>query len=350
MEEVQKEGYTGGLSILKDYLRPLRKQAGVVAVRRFETPPGLQAQLDWGKIGQMETPEGIAPLHCLVFTLGHSRALFAQVALDMTLPTLLRLHEQAFSELGGVPREILYDRMKTVVLGTDERGETVFHPVFLDFARYWGFTPRACRPYRPQTKGKVESGVGYVKKSFLSGRKANDLPDLQSQLREWVWQCANVRIHGTTHRRVLEHWQEEKAYLAPLMGRAPYPFAPEHPRKVSRDAFISYRGNRYSVPWRVAGQEVLVRESEGEIAIHRGGERLAVHLLSPPGARQCVVVAQHHEGIPLSPTGRGGKPSLYIALPKNPAPQVQVRSLAAYDLEIPICQDPGVVPRSGGEG
>jgi transposase len=120
-----------------------------------------------------------------VFTLSHSRALFADVVTDTKMVTLLRMHEAAFAELGGVPREILYDRMKTVVLGVDERGETRWNPLLLDFAKHWGFTPRACRAYRPQTKGKVESGVGYVRKNFLCGRQASSLADLRAQIRTW---------------------------------------------------------------------------------------------------------------------------------------------------------------------
>ena len=224
LTEIKARGYEGEYTALKDYLRPLRKQARTVAVRRFETPPGHQAQLDWGELGHLETAGSNGgggnrkTLYGFVFTLGHSRAVFADIATDTRIATLLRLHEAAFAELGGVPREILYDRMKTVVLGMDERGETKWNPVFVDFARYWGFTPRACRAYRPQTKGKVESGVGYLRKNFLCGREASGLTDLRSQLRTWVWQVANQRIHGTTHQHIFSAWQKEKSYLLPLVA------------------------------------------------------------------------------------------------------------------------------------
>jgi transposase len=333
LREIQQRGYSGQYSILKDFLRPLRKQAATAAVRRFETPPGQQAQLDWGELGHIETVEGKRTLYGFVFTLGHSRALFAEVATDTKLATLLRLHEAAFAELGGVPREILYDRMKTVILGTDERGETRWNPQFSDFARHWGFTPRACRAYRPQTKGKVESGVGYLRKNFLCGREAHDLPDLRGQLRTWVWQVANQRVHGTTYRHVFSAWQEEKLLLLPIAGRSAYPYASQERRKVSRDAFVSYRGNRYSVPWRTAGQEVLLQEMDGQLHIGRGGERLAVHLLCPSGAHQCVTVAAHHEGIPLGSAQQGGKARILIGLSENQAPVVEVRSLLAYEME-----------------
>jgi transposase len=332
LRELKERGYSGQYTVLTDFLRPLRKEAVSVAVRRFETPPGHQAQVDWGELGHIETAEGRKTLYGFVFTLGHSRALFADIATDTRLATLLRLHEAAFAELGGVPREILYDRMKTVVLGTDDRGETIWNPVFLDFARYWGFTPRACRAYRPQTKGKVENGIGYLRKNFLCGREADGVSDLRSQLRTWVWQVANQRIHGTTHRHVFAAWNEEKIHLLPLVGRCSYPYAGEEARKVSRDAFVSFKGNRYSVPWRVAGQEVVVREVEGQLLVQRGKERLAVHRLCPPGSHQTVTIPAHHVGIPLGDSGRGGKARIQIRAKESDLPVVEVRSLLAYEL------------------
>ncbi len=334
LRELAQRGFTGKYTVLTDYLRPLRKEATSVAVRRFETPPGHQAQVDWGELGHIEAPEGRKTLYGFVFTLGHSRAQFADIATDTKMATLLRLHEAAFLELGGIPREILYDRMKTVVLGTDERGETKWHPLFMDFARHWGFTPRACRAYRPQTKGKVESGVGYVKKNFLCGREAHSLVDLRSQLRTWVWQVANQRIHGTTYRHIFTAWNEEKLFLLPLLGRASYPYASEETRKVSRDAFISFKGNLYSVPWRVAGQEVTVREADGHLHIQKDKERLAAHPLAPSGSHQRVTIPSHHEGIPLSDSGRGGKQRIVIRSPDGEMPVVEVRSLLAYEEEV----------------
>lgn len=160
--ELRRRGYSGGYTILKDYLQPLREAGRTVAVRRFETPAGRQAQLDWGYLGEIEDNGRKRKLWAFVFTLGHSRAMMAAAAVDQKLPTLLRLYEEAFRQLGGVPREILYDRMKTVVEGTDERGETRWNRVFADFARYWGFTPRASKPYRAQTKDQASYCTSFV--------------------------------------------------------------------------------------------------------------------------------------------------------------------------------------------
>ena len=186
LRELRERGYAGGYTVLKDYLRPKREAARMTAVRRFETPPGRQAQVDWGHLGTLEMDGKESKLSGFTFTLGYSRMLMAEVALDQKLGTVLRMHEEAFRQFGGVPEEILYDRMKTVWMELDERGEIVWNPVFLDFARYWGFTPRLCRPYRAQTKGKVESGVKYVRRNFLCGlhgQEPSSLEELNARLR-----------------------------------------------------------------------------------------------------------------------------------------------------------------------
>lgn len=328
LRELRERGYDGSYTLVKDYLQPKREAAHQVAVRRFETPPGQQAQVDWGALGTLlRTDQPKQTLSGFVFTLGHSRALFGDIATDQTLPTLLRLHEAAFAALGGVPREILYDHMKTVVLGLDERGEVRWHPVFRAFAGYWGFTPRLCRPYRAQTKGKVESGIGYVRKSFLCGREAHSLPDLRAQFFAWQAQLANQRVHGTTHQVVAEAWAAEQPHLQPLGERAPFPLPGGQLRRVGRDAYVAYQANRYSVPWELAGQEVEVREVAGQVEIWREQQRWASHAHCP-GRYQVITVAAHHQGMPWGPAGQRGKSRITIAAG---APEVEVRSLSVYE-------------------
>jgi transposase len=328
LRELRQREYGGGYTLVKDYLQPKRQASREVAVRRFETPAGHQAQVDWGELGHLEKPEGRQALYGLVCTLGCSRAMFAEVATDQTLGTLLSLHEAAFEALGGVPREILYDRMKTVAVGVDERGEIRWNPVFLDFARYWGFTPRLCRAYRPQTKGKVESGIKYVRRNFLCGRTATSLPDLRQQLRVWTAEVANRRVHGTTHRVVSEAWQEERGQLQPGAGRLPFPHAPELVRRVARDAYVSYGSNRYSVPWTAAGQEVTLREVGGQLEVRQYGEPLATHPLCL-GKHELRTAPAHHAGIPSGAAERpGGKTRITITVG---GPEVEVRPLSVYE-------------------
>jgi transposase len=329
---LKEQGYEGGYTAIKDYLRPLRQEAQRVAVRRFETPPGKQGQVDWGDLGDIIAADGNKQsISTFVLTLGNSRAMFADLTTNQKLPTLLRMHERAFQELGGVPQEILYDNMKTVVvrtltLGTDERGEIRWNATFLDFARYWGFTPRLCRPYRAQTKGKVEAGVKYIRRNFLCGRDADSLEDLALQLRVWLAEVANARTHGTTHRIVSEAWEEERTHLQPINSRPPYPFVEEVTRRVSRDAYVAFRTNLYPAPWEAAGKEVCVRLVNEQVHILRDEQTLAAHPFNA-GRNQRIEGKELHAGMPFVPA-RSYKKNMITITPSGPT--VEQRSLEVY--------------------
>src|SRR5712692_10503862 len=233
--------------------------------------------------------------------------------------------------------------MKTVALGTDERGEGKWQPQFLDFARYWGFVPRLCRPYRPQTKGKIEAGVGYVRGNFLAGCLPDDLAGTRGQLFAWTAQVANQRVHGTTHRVVAEAWEAEKPFLMPA-GRTPYPLVIQQLRRVARDAYVAYGSNRYAVPWRAAGQEVFVREAGGSVEIVREEETLARHALCT-GRHQVIEHPAYHADIPLSGGGKRGKRQVIV---REEAPKVQQRELSVYDLLAAVAA--GSATAEGGVG
>lgn len=330
LRELKRNGYRGGYTILKDWLQPQRTEARAVAVRRFETPPGQQAQVDWGHLGHLEAGGKQHRLWGFAITLGYSRRLWAEAALDQKLGTLLRMHEAAFDEWGAVPEEILYDRMKTVWLGSDERGEIIWHPVFLDFARYWGFRPRLCRPYRAQTKGKIESGVKYIRRNFLcglQGREPSCLMDFNTQLREWIAAVANTRVHGTTHQNVGLQWDLDQFHMQPVQGRRPFPYDDDELRTVARDAYVSWQASRYSVPWSYVGKHVLVREHGPAVEVYWGGQRIAIHARAQR-RHEIVTNRAHHEGIPLGGDGRGRK--ILVEL-RETAPTVETRSLAAYE-------------------
>jgi len=329
LRELRDRNYAGGYTILTDWLRPQRAAAQVIAVRRFETPPGKQAQVDWGHLGSITEAGEEHAMWGFTMTLGYSRRMMAEAATDQKLGTLLRMHETAFRELGGVPEEILYDRMKTIWTGTDERGEIIWNAVFLDFARYWGFRPRLCRPYRAQTKGKIESGVKYVRRNFLcglQGREPANLSDLNAELRRWISEVANQRVHGTTHEQVMIRWEEDRVKLQPVNGRPAYPYRDDEQRKVARDAYVSWQGSRYSVPWQYAGKEVWVREQGGDVEVRYGAQRIAQHA---PAAKchQIITQREHHQGIPLG-SPRTGKTLIHI---QQGAPAVEQRPLQAYE-------------------
>jgi transposase len=348
LRELCERGYMGGYTILRSYVAPRRQQAYAAAVRRFETAPGQQAQVDWGSVGSVQTEDSRRSLSAFVITLGHSRALFADICQDERLPNFLRMHEEAFFQLGGVPKEILYDRLKTALTGADERGELIWNPTFLDFARYWGFVPRVCQGYRPQTKGKVESGVKYLKGNFLCGRSASSVEDLRMQLKVWLAEVANQRVHGTTHRVIALAHEEEKPYLHPIGSHRAFPLPEElfEKRRVARDCYISYHSNRYSVPSEAVGKDVVVQERSGKLEVTLGLRRLAEHTLCDEKHR-VITVAAHLAGIELGAGGRSQqKNQVHIpsvakggSVPSDSAgsasavgaPDVQTRDLGQYE-------------------
>lgn len=205
--------YTGSYETVKRFVAPLREvqlQADRALVR-FETPPGQQSQIDWGQV-TVPFRTGRTVVHIFVLTLGFSRRGFYHACADERMTQFLEAHERAFAHFGGHTREHLYDRPRTVCY-RDDTGRRIWNPTFKAFADYWGVEPRVCRPYRAQTKGKVESGVKYVKRNFLPGRTFVDLVDFQAQLDEWTATIADRRVHGTTHEVPLARFEREREHL-----------------------------------------------------------------------------------------------------------------------------------------
>ena len=304
LRELQGLGFTGGYQQVRRFMRPLRdaKRWAAVATVRFETEPGRQAQVDYGQL-RVWIAEQVERVHLFVFTLGYSRRLFVQAFRDERLASLLDGHEQAFRHFGGVPLEGLYDNPRTVTLGR-EAGRVLWHPVFEDFARYWGFTPRVCQPYRARTKGKVESGVKYVKRNALAGRRFRSWEDLQAWLAQWMAEVADVRTHGTTHVRPIDRFAQEA--LTPIGVRSAYRFEHVRHRIVPPDALVSVAASRYSVPVRFVGETVRVHETAGHYEIyHQGAAPIARH--AKAGRHAVVMEPRHYAGL-LRPGGRPSDP------------------------------------------
>jgi len=217
LAEIRASGYTGGYTQLKALVRALRPVPPPAPVVRFETPAGRQAQVDFA---EFTFPWG--KRYALLVVLGYSRLLWCRFGPRQDMRTLLTGLEDAFLAFGGVPQELLFDQMKAVIT-RDLRlqGGTLIHNLeFLRFAHHWGFTPRACRPYRAQTKGKVERPVRYVRENLVYGRAFLHDADLAQQCEDWLARVANARVHGTTQERPRDRFErDERARLQPLPTR-----------------------------------------------------------------------------------------------------------------------------------
>ena len=219
-EEIRAAGYSGGYTQVKEYVRQVRPQPLAEPVVRFETPAGFQGQVDFATFN---LPWGRR--YALLVVLGYSRLLWLRFYRRQTMVTLFRGLESAFEYFGGVPQELLFDQMRSVVLADDRlsSGGLVLNAEFLRFAAHWGFRPRACRPYRAKTKGKVERPIRYVRQSFFYGRTFLNDADLNAQAGSWLEEIANVRRHrtiGEVPQRRFE--RDERQRLLPL-ALAPYP-------------------------------------------------------------------------------------------------------------------------------
>lgn len=323
-------GYTGSYETVKRWVAPLREvpMQAARALLRFETPPGQQSQIDWGQ-ARVSFRTGPLIVHVFVLTLGFSRRGFYHACADERLAQFLEAHERAFAHFGGHTREHLYDRPRTVCYA-DETGRRLWNPTFKAFADYWGFEPRVCRPYRAQTKGKVESGVKYVKRNFLPGRTFVDLVDFQAQLDEWNATIADCRLHGTTHELPIARFSQERGQLVPLAGQHGFQQEARVSRIVAEDYLVSLETNRYSVPFRLIGQRVEVQRRGDTVHIFHRDREIATHPVVP-GHHQFRILPEHGPGAIARTARQRRSTRSEPPTPSGALPEVEVRDLACYE-------------------
>jgi transposase len=320
-------GFSGSYQQVQRYLKPYRAQRkwAELATVRFETGPGEQAQVDYGQL-RVWLGEQLETVHLFVLTLGYSRRLYTCAYPNEKLASLLDGHERAFRHFGGVTLSCLYDNPRTLVLGRSEN-RVVWHPLFEDFARYYGFTPHACQPYRARTKGKVESGVKYVKRNALAGRRFNSWEELNGWLERWNGEVADVRLHGTTHEQPRERFAREQ--LTPLGSRPPYRYERVRVRRVATDALVAVGAARYSVPAEYVGTVVSVQESAEHYEFFHQDKLVARH---PKAARHSVVMDPAHYAGRLRVNREAALPPAPRFDPNfNRLGEVMVRDLALYE-------------------
>ncbi len=294
--QLQERGYAGGVTIVRDYVRPKRPLREKRATVRFETPVGHQLQNDWGEI--VTVVGGCCQkVFFTVNTLGWSRRLHFWCTdsndAEHTYEGLIR----AFEYFGGVPREVLVDNQRSTVM-THRIGENVrFNERFVDLAGLYGFVPRACRPYRARTKGKDERMVGYIKHNFFVRHRAFESLSHMNQLAlSWLHDETDQRVHGTVKEVVQERFGREAPSLGPLPNNR-FDTAYRESRVVSWDGYIDVLGNRYSVPDHLRGTRVSVRISlEGLLSVYEGAAVIAEHRVKGR-AEGWATIPQHHESL-----------------------------------------------------
>jgi transposase len=278
VDMLRARGYPGGYLPVMRYVRSVRPAARAEAFLKLATLPGEQAQVDWGHFGQIQVGAATRALSCFVLVLSWSRAMFARFTLDQTLETFLYAHALAFEALGGVPRRILYDNLKSVVV--ERVGEHIrFHPQILECAGHYHFAPVPCAPYRGNEKGKVERQIQYLRHGFFAARRFGSVEDLNRQLAEWIERVAHARpVPGDPARRpVGDALAEEHERLLPLPEHR---FACDHVRPVvsGKQPYVRFDRNDYSIPHDRIRQPLTLVASETDVRITDAvGAVLATH-------------------------------------------------------------------------
>ena len=321
-ELARVHGLAVSLRTVERACRPHRAElaARARATLRFETPPGKQMQIDFG-VATVEIEGEKTSVHLFVATLGHSRLGYVAAFRHERQAAWFTGLEGAFQHFGGIPREVLMDNARPLVDRHDvQTREVVFNERLNAFARHWGFTPKACAPYRPRTKGKDENGVGYVKKNALAGRRFASWAELQAHVAQWQREVADVRSHGSTGESPRTRFErDERTALLPLNGRPPYCQARELRRVVNSESCVEVDTNRYSVPWRLIGEAVTVHlESECPMVSHAGRE-VARHEVRR-GTRGRSIDPAHFDGL----VGRAFAPRRRPAHPEPAGAEARV--------------------------
>ena len=276
-QRLRDEGYGGGISIVKDYVRLIRPKPRE-AFLTLAFAPGEAAQVDWGEFGTIAVGDTRRRLSFFVMVLAWSRQMYVEFTLSQTMEQFLAAHVNAFNAL-GVPRKVMVDNLRCAVL-RHARGERAeFNPRYLDFARHYGFEVVACAVAKGNEKGRVERGVGYVKGNFLNGLDLPDFVAINPAACVWLESVANVRVHRETHQRPVDLWMEERTHLQAVNPR-PFDVGRVLTLRANRQFRVSFEANRYSVPARFAGSQVTVKAYPDRLCLYYDEELIARHVRS----------------------------------------------------------------------
>lgn len=308
LREIREQGYTGGRTILNDYVRtlPSPRPAAKVAKRRFETPPGAEMQVDWS-VYKVLIGGVLCCVHALGCVLAYSRYLHLRFYRDERQSTLLEGLARAFETFGGAALRLVFDNMSTVVLARVGRQQTtLWHPRLLDFARHYGFEPFACRVRHPDRKGKDERIFYYAERDLLRGASFDSLEDLNERAALWATTVANTRVHGTTRRVPAEAFLAERDFLVRL-PESRFAVHEDTVRQVGLDATISVGGTLYTVPAHLARRSVAVRlfAEHFEVLDRQARVAFSRSYVAEKDKGKLQIDPRHYLGLPSGPRANG---------------------------------------------
>ena len=274
-QRLREHGYTGGYTILSDYIRQIRPRPAP-AYLSLAFAPGQCAQLDWGSYGTIAVGSTTRRLSFFVMVLCYSRLMYLEFTLSQTLEQFLTCHENAFRAFAGVPKQLMIDNLRSAVLEHRPGQPAVLHPRYRELAEHFGFTIKPCGVRQPHEKGRVENAVGYVKKNFLNGLELGPFAALNPAARHWLDTVANVRVHGQTHQRPVDRFAEEKPHLLPVPALA-FDAARILPVRASNQFRIPFDANRYSVPAEYASSRLTLKVYPDRLCVYHADTLIARH-------------------------------------------------------------------------
>lgn len=293
-QRLREEGYHGGVTIVRDYVRRIRPATRPVYLK-LHFDRGECAQVDWGAYGTVAVGNTRRRLSFFVMVLAFSRQMFVEFTVSQTMEHFLACHEHAFTAFGGVTSRIMVDNLKSAVLRRLAGAAPVFNPRYQDFARHHGFAIEPCNVARGNEKGRVESGVGYVKKNFLRGLELTDFSAIRAAAQVWLDTIANVRIHGETHQRPVDLLVQERPHLRPLNPH-PYDLAHTSTHVASSQFRITLDTNQYSVPAAYAHRRLTVKAYPDRVCLYFDNQLIARHVRSY-GRHEDIEDPEHAKGL-----------------------------------------------------
>ena len=275
-QRLRAQGFTGGYSLVKAYVRTVKPRRSP-AFLTLAFAPGECAQVDWGSFGSVPVGHTSRQLSFFVMVLCYSRMMYVEFTVSQTMEHFLACHQHAFEFFGGIPHKVMVDNLKSAVLKRALGEAPVFNPKYLDFATHNGFAITPCNVGKGNEKGRVENGVGYVKKNFLAGLEMPDFSALNPAARQWLDTVANVRLHGATRDTPTALWHTERSALRPLPLH-PFDIATVSQVRASRQFRITLETNRYSVPAHYAGHALTLKTYPDRLCVYRGDQLIARHV------------------------------------------------------------------------